>query len=346
MMIAMLAGCRDVFGIGSASAIDSSIGDGHDGDGGAACYGAHLVMVCFASAPTGVTSISGAPNTDSSPPCSGDVTSGGNGLCVVGAETIEVAGAAIAKFSGSKPLVLVATGSVMIDGTLDVSSGSNSATGPGADYSGCGSGGSAGNGGGGAGGSFGAVGGDGGGPSQGTAAAVVAATTLHGGCAGHNGGGTGDTGPRGHGGGAVYIIAVDQITVDQAGVIDASGGGGGAPEPAASGAGGGGTGGMIGLEAPTVVIDGSVIANGGGGGQGGSTTGNSLDGMSGSKGGSGGSGTGNGGVGGDGGHDATAASPGSAGTGTTGGGGGGGGVGVVNVFGTQSGSGTISPSPS
>src|SRR5262249_29629712 len=139
--------------------------------------------------------------------------------------------------------------------------------------------------GGGAGGSLGTRGGDGGtgdtnnnGPPVGTAKGGVAGvvqlppTMLRGGCPGGDGG-TADAshrGPGGNGGGAVYLIAGSAIHI--IGDVFASGAGGMSTPGTVSaeeGGGGGGTGGMIGLDAPSIDIPGRVVANGGAGAGGG-----------------------------------------------------------------------------
>jgi hypothetical protein len=94
---------------------------------------------------------------------------------------------------------------------------------------------------------------------------------IHGGCAGGKGGagmmaGTGALG--GDGGGAIYLIA--GVRIDVVGSIEASGAGGRSCGGNSDGGGGGGSGGLIGLDAPLVMLSDTavVIANGGGGGAG------------------------------------------------------------------------------
>lgn len=103
-------------------------------------------------------------------------------------------------------------------------------------------------------------------------AAQALPTLLRGGCRGGDGGSADNAhhGTGGNGGGAVYLIARKAINI--LGDVFASGAGGvttvgnlGAEE----GGGGGGTGGMIGLDAPSIQIQGHVVANGGAGGGGG-----------------------------------------------------------------------------
>jgi hypothetical protein len=332
-LLVLATGCRQIFGLDSPSG---------DGGGGPACYGTGLVQVCFSAVPTGDVPLPATIDTGASTLCSTDVTSGGAGLCVVGAQTIEVAAATAVVASGTKPLVLVGVDSITISGRLDASSG-RSSHGPAADFTGCNAATTPGSSGGCAGGSFAGTGGHGGDPGRSDAGGVLAAPAmLHGGCPGASGGG----GTRGgHGGGAVYLISPAQISVgDQ---IDASGGGGDGGDGNTRGGGGGGSGGMIGLDAPTIALTGIVFANGGGGGDGAGTTAEGdpgRDPSSGNKA-SGGSGGSMGGDGGDGGAGTTpdggAASDGSAGVG--GGGGGGGAVGAIKTYGQVQGGGTISP---
>jgi hypothetical protein len=103
---------------------------------------------------------------------------------------------------------------------------------------------------------------------------------LRGGCGGGAGGGpdqisSGSGGAGGHGGGAIQLSAGVRLRVSGSGLIRAggSGGRGGSFNPPAmtsAGGGGGGSGGAILLEAPTLELDGPIVANGGGGGAGGS----------------------------------------------------------------------------
>jgi hypothetical protein len=192
--------------------------------------------------------------------------------------------------------------------------------------SGCGGGGGAmatGGGNGGSGGSGGALG------KGGTGEAPP--TTLAGGCPGTPGGPDLDdtSAPAGAGGGALYLIATDSITID--GIVEANGGPGhgGAGTPSGpGGGGGGGAGGMIALETPSLVLGPgcTLEAVGGGGGAGGGGTAGDNGGTGiGSAGGAGGGGAGGDGArrGGSGGGDGQSEVV------LLGGGGGGGGVGYV-----------------
>jgi hypothetical protein len=355
IVIALLAGCRQLAGLDDPLPNDGRIA-GHDGDNaGPYCYGAGLVQVCFDSEPNGPLAI--AQNIDTGAlGCSTHVISGATGMCVFAGTTINIASGTQVLATGpttSVPLVLVATDTMTIDGTLDASAHHNSSATPaGGNYGSCQAGtnpGSGSYGGGGQGGSFrdkGGDGGAGGSTSGGVAGAALATpTALHGGCSGRSGGNQGGSG--GKGGGAMYLIAGTSITVT--GRIDASGAGGsGEGDSNYCGGGAGGTGGMLGLDAPSVNVSGAVCAVGGGGAAG--TTGNS-----GANGGdaSGGTiactpgagataegGAGNGGTGGG----ASAASTGMS-SGSGGGGGGGGSSGFIAIYGTLSGSGVVVPAP-
>lgn len=207
--------------------------------------------------------------------------------CVIVGTTITVAQGATFRAYGTKPLILLATTTFDLEGTLDVSSkhdGSATQAGAGAlPASACPNTTAATVNSGGFGGSFMGKGGDGGAVdgAKGTAAPGLTAppSMLRGGCPGGNGstataGSTAGVG--GAGGGAVTIIA-GKITVN--GTIDASGAGGGGGPAQKSGGGGGGSGGMIVLDAlnesapPNVAVGSAqtiwLYANGGGGGQGG-----------------------------------------------------------------------------
>lgn len=309
------------------------------------CFGTGLVVVCLRSAPAAPLPISVPTpvDTTSSSLCVPTV-SGGDKYCVIAATTITID--ARLRATGAKPLVLIASDSIVIaaTGAVDVGShrGQNPEVGAGADPLTCTAGTQPGNSGGGAGGSFLGSGGGGGNGGNGGAGGLPAAPAanvaeLRGGCAGQDGNGT-DGGARGHGGGAVFLIAGNAITVG--GVINATGEGGDGGATNTSGGGGGGAGGMIGLDAPTITATGLILASGGGGGEG---SGEASNGDPGHEaittapaiGGNGQ--TANGGNGGNG-SSAVAASPGANGNAGNnqannrgGGGGGGGGAGVVKA---------------
>lgn len=341
----------------------------------AVCFGTGITgPVCLSSPPAAPLSLNGTIDTTA---C-GDgafMTIEGVETCVLAGTTITVSNGSAVQGIGARPLVLVASDAITIEGRLSVGSRRGQPPGAGAstaaastalcavqapidlaedDDAGAG---------GGAGASFLGNGGDGGvgdnnnnGGTPGTAdgakhvAAVAKPTVIRAGCRGTNGG-TGvnnmGAGIGGMGGGALYLIAGTRITISD--IVTAHGAGGGAGS-VRGGAGGGGSGGMIGLDAPTVTISGGVTANGGGGGEGGVVGDNSASGSDGAADGSraaGGSGTlqaGNGGLSSGrngGGNDIQNGDAGSDDTG--GGGGGGGGAGYIYVKGTLSQSGTISP---
>lgn len=314
-----------------------------------ACFGGGIVSIC-PSAPI-ATPISITSNTtidtDDSPMCIAYTGGVENAYCVIAGTTISIADNRRLRAIGARPLVVLATTAITVDGTIDVSAGAT--TNPFA----CVPPTAATNGQGGAGGSYRGKGGAGGGKVSGLGPASAAATTtvaFRGGCDGGAGAGGGG-GSRGVGGGAIYLIA-PSITIN--GTLDASGGGGGGGN-SASGGGGGGSGGFVGLDgvAITVAAGGRVFANGGGGGEGatpnhGGNSGASGGGASPASGGSGGANHGgNGGAGSAGatrtGEDGR--SGGSCGRGGSSGGGGGGGSGMIYVFPAQTLGGTVSPLP-
>jgi hypothetical protein len=265
------------------------------------CLGAGLVRVCFAAPPTGNLNLplGGALDTTASANCNLVVgQQAGPQLCVLAAANVTVAGNFVAV--GARPLVLFATDTIAVTagGAIDVSSASGigARTGAGGNATECsrsdGGQNDSGGAGGGAGGSFGTAGGRGGtgdlndntpsghglGGSPGNV--QLTPTVLHGGCRGGSGGdgngGGGSGGVGGEGGGAVYLIAGTRITIDLNGSVFASGAGGRVTAGSAGqeeGAGGGGSGGMIVFDAPSMQINGRVVANGGAGGGGGGNVG-------------------------------------------------------------------------
>jgi hypothetical protein len=245
-----------------------------------ACYGTGFVRVCLAAAPTQPRTIATSTTINTDDPSMCDTTmSGADNYCVLVGTTITVN--ATLRATGTKPLVLIASGSITVNELIDVGSHRPNATNPefigaGADPATCMPGTPAGARAGGAGGSFTGKGGNGGnaaGTGAGTGGRAVNGTTniteLRGGCPGQDGNG-GGAGTGGHGGGAVYLIANNRIDITGPG-INAAGEGGapGAPSGGiSSGAGGGGAGGMIGFDAPTITCISLLLANGGGGGEG------------------------------------------------------------------------------
>lgn len=338
-------------GVDSKIFMDAAI----DSPPGQFCFGANnpLVKPCFATNPTGTVTLSADFNTDTGP-C--DTTLNSIAACVKSGGDIELPSGTV-HVTGSKPLVLVASGSISIGGTLDVASHIGGQTGAAADGSACHASTGQSTGGGGAGGSFGGQGGNGAGTATnatagGTAGAVVTVTTLQGGCIGQNGNG-GAPGAGGKGGGAVFLIGKTSISIS--GTVNASGAGGGGATSGSAGGGGGGSGGYIGLDSQLVMVTGNVFANGGGGGQGsGSTTfGNAGSdpamantAAAGGLAGTGGSST-YGGSGGAGAAGSTlTGTAGTAGNTAGGGGAGGGGAGIIRVFPSQTLGGSVSPNPS
>jgi hypothetical protein len=193
-------------------------------------------------------------------------------------DSLTVVQSATLRFTGALPVVVLARtsvdiqGQILVDGTGDIPVGGalRDTPGPGGFYganagpgagqscllgstfpnSGCGGGSYCGVGGGGAASQLPAAGG---GPTYGSPEIVPLV-------GGSSGGAELDS--SGAAGGAIEIIAGQQITIGLFGAISAGGGGGGEYNFA----GGGGSGGAILLEAPTVTVSGVLAANGGGGG--------------------------------------------------------------------------------
>lgn len=218
----------------------------------------------------------------------------GSPYCIVAGTRIEIPAEVTVRAVGARPLVLLASGDITIDGTVDVSSSREVVIPPqaaeaigagGGQFKGCqpfrrAPEGRPDGGGAGAGGTFTALGGAGG---DGNYDVIPARdlggltpfnpepipTVLRPGCRGQDGAGAalGAKGGRGGpAGGAVYVASKTSITIN--GIIAANGAGG-MGGGAQIGGGGGGSGGMIALEAPTVARNGTLVANGGGGGEGG-----------------------------------------------------------------------------
>ena len=319
-------------------------------DAASFCYGSStsIVKVCLDAAPSNALSITNLTTIDttSSPMCASNIVAGGAGYCVIAATDIALE--AVLRGTGSKPLVLIASGSITgtnPDAGVDVSSRRSGAPllGAGHDPATCkpaaatpqlkG---------GGAGGSCISKGGDGGNGelttnTAGHAADAIAANavvTLRGGCAGQDG--DASTGSAGHGGGGVFLISKTKIEL--AGTILAGGQGGAGAAAGQGGGGGAGTGGMIGFDAPSIHVANGVYANGAGGGggiSGGNNAGSNGTDSSGAGPAAGGDGGAN--AGGNGGSGSAQSNGGvgvtaSAGiTNNTGGGGGGGGVGIIKA---------------
>jgi hypothetical protein len=322
------------------------------------CFGADNYAFCLTALPTTPVAVAdlstintGTDTRCQAPPA--DWTSHSQpDACFIIATNINITNVGV---SGTKPLVLVGTNAVIINGHLDASShrtGNKLGPGAPAPSSDCpdyptdpadNANGSASAGGGGAGASFMTVGRNGGSGDNmvtagGTSFAALSTgpVVLRAGCSGQNGGegdgGSGGTG--GGGGGAVFVVAGNSITLGANGVISASGGGATAAGDQAGGA-GGGSGGMIVLYGSSITVTSGarLIANGGGGGTGGNNGGGSAGNEpgiadptspAGGTSGCGGCGTGGGGA-----AAGTPAAIGGDGSDNNGGGGGGGGLGYI-----------------
>lgn len=339
-----------------------------------ACFGT-FVTVCI-DTPTGSPTFPATLDTDNSPLCEPYTSPQGIDACVISGASISLSSGTVAAV-GKRPLILVSTGNISFSGSGVLDAASHLATGAvgaGGDSTMCPttqtnptttntkSGG-------GWGATFGGPGGNGGngggGGIGGVAAGAINGTTLRGGCVATPGAASvaNTGGVAGHGGGAVMLIALSQISISGSGVIDVSGSAGGGGKKNSGGltgggaGGGGGSGGMLVLESPNVAVSGGgqLFANGAGGGEGASS---SNDGQPGHEptapSVAGGGGNGGAGTGGDGGQGSVggqaAGSPGSSGgTPTGGGGGGGGGAGIIKISApTQSGTGStgsVAPPP-
>jgi hypothetical protein len=201
--------------------------------------------------------------------------------------------------TGTRPLIIVAEGHVLIAANINLSANKHLA-GPGAQTTGAGAGGvggeflgmwdwQCGGGGGGGYGTSGAMGGssDWSNYPPGAAGAAYGSSPADPLVGGSRGGAGGRGGGGGGGGGALQITSGVAISVGAA-TISAAGGGGAGGGVGAVGGGGGGSGGEILLEAPSISIVGALAANGGGGGGGGGAGGHSAPpGLDGANGGSG-----------------------------------------------------------
>lgn len=208
-------------------------------------------------------------------------------LAVLSFSSINVDQGATIRAVGLRALALLSSGSVLLNGTIDVGVQPDGSPGPGG-YAGGASGGAGDGGGGGSGGLVGTLnfnegggGGAGFGGSGGIGGAGGQAQGGQGGIAygnpqldpivGGSGGGSGAMGASstpgmgGSGGGALILISLEQLEVGDSGRILAAGGGGRGGFTQEAG-GGGGSGGAVRLTAPVVFIEGVVAANGGGGG--------------------------------------------------------------------------------
>jgi hypothetical protein len=366
LALPMVAACNFEHGVRSDASTDPVVDDSGvnidvdappadarpDSPPGQNCYGVGLLQVCYqpGTEPTAPYHPTFA-TVDTGSGCDRVIPQSGNNpdLCLHAGTTVTID--TNVRFTGPRPIVLLALTTMTVSGTIDVSSGGAGAgTGfcnnpsKGTDELSNGSSKGAGGGGGAGFGTGGAAGGSGT-AAGGGGASSTALTGIRGGCKGAPGGNSASAngGAGGVGAGAVYMIAGTSISVS--GTIRANGQGG-RGGGAKAGGGGGGTGGLIGFDSPQVTVQGTVMANGGGGGEGGDSTitgengsdptqwdqratgGNNLQ-----NGGDGGAGSvaGNGGVIG--------------GNGANGGGGGGGGAGRVKRFPFMTTPGKISPPP-
>lgn len=240
-----------------------------------------------------VTLPNGDLNTDTSSLCAAPpYVAAGSPYCIVRGLAITVPAESTVRAVGSRPLVLVAEGSLEVHGAIDGSS-ARAREAPAVRGAGAHSGtcqdfqrmpeGKPDGGGGGAGASFAGRGGAGGdGNKNGAyagggltfAAPLERPQTLQGGCRGQDGGGAGAhpsggaPGTGGNGGGALYLASKLVVEINGKVLANGAGGGGGGAQ---AGGGGGGAGGFVVLDAPDIKRgENSVLsANGGGGGQGG-----------------------------------------------------------------------------
>lgn len=242
-----------------------------DGDVQPSCFGT-FATICLAALPTATFAVAanGMQQVSTNEPCAETIAGTTIDACVIVGTTISIDGTLRA--SGTRPLVLISTGPLLIGsfGSIDVSSVAADPTHLGAGARTCAPITAASAGGGGAGGSLtssGGSGGTGGGGNGAIASAPSAVATLVGGCSGSPGAG-GMAGAAGRGGGGVLAIA-SVISID--GLINASGEGGLGAEGDQDGGGGGGSGGLIILDASTSITISAaakLIAQGGGGGGG------------------------------------------------------------------------------
>jgi hypothetical protein len=270
----------------------------------AICLGTPPYQVCLRELPTTDTPVTQNIVTGSKTTCLktvqepiGWAAEGEPDACFVVGQNVTVAGTLTVK--GTRPLVIVATDTVTITGTLDLSAKRGNfnvgAPPPGFSVAACTpftttATNSANGGGGGAGGSLGTRGGDGGAGDNGASGAGLTVdstppSVLQAGCMGGPGG-TGDgqgsatmITAGGWGGGALYVLAQNKIVLSAGTVINASGAAGDAGSHR-TGGGGGGSGGMIMLIAPAFDIGTNtfVYANGGGGASGGTNQGDGKNG--------------------------------------------------------------------
>jgi hypothetical protein len=353
-------GCSSILGIEDFKLGDAGGGGGEMAETGY-CLGFTGFRVCLDEEPTAPQSFTSdlLLSTSNSPKCATKQPASWKSqnqpdACFIIGTTVTISSGAF-QAQGERPLVIFASDSIKISSQIDAASHNTSPTntirGPGSKEMPptqlmC-MGMSPGTGvatGGGSGGSFGTRGGDGGMSSAGAAGGTASVPTtvppmfLRPGCDGSRGptsDGGAQGGSAGPGGGVVYLVANNKITID--GFINVSGGAGGGGMTT-TGGGGGGSGGMILLHAKMIDGMGVLIANGGGGGGGGGQS-NGVFGREPSPqtptqsapGGSGGPPGGSGGNGFAGPSQAQRGVGGSAGGPASGGGGGGGGGGYIRA---------------
>ena len=284
-------------------------------------------------------------------------------VCAIAADAIAIPSGVVITAHGSRPLALLAH-SIDIEGTIDVASHLGRAPGAASEMQGCQTNVRAVGSGGGQGGTFNADPGGPGGDVPGTTdkgGSITPSTGIgipRGGCPGGPSSDVTTAGNVARGGGAVWI-AVDGdgvLTLGHAAIVNASGAGGPRGEATAGHRGGfgGGSGGLIVLQAATLVVDANaqIFANGGGGGGGADAANAPGDPGADPTGATGGAGGGAGAAANParGGAGFPAASDerkgGDASGATMGAGGGGGGAGVILTdVGVTMGIGTFSPSP-
>lgn len=284
-MLVACTGCSSILGIDDFKLGDAGTDGGDATPPGSFCLGADRWQICLPNAPTNqpiTISSSLTLDTELSTLCANTqpptwLQAGQAPACFVISTDVTFNGP-MTSAQGGRPLVVFASKTITINTQLDVSShiaaGAQPIHGAGSAASACGTPTPATNAtgaGGGAGGSFVGRGGDGG-RGAGTnlggvpSPAEPAPGLLRAGCTGGAGGNAQSGGIPGFGGGAVYLVAGERITID--GLVAAGGAAGAGGGPAAGG-GGGGSGGMIVLYAPAISGTGRVFANGGGGGGGG-----------------------------------------------------------------------------
>jgi hypothetical protein len=232
-----------------------------------------FTRVCLEALPSLPRIVESDLTIDTADGCATTTMGTAEGVCVIAATSIEVRSGATLHVTGPRPLLLLATISMVIAGTLDAASHRGGTIGPGANPAACARGTAPtfanGSGGGGYGGTFASVGGDGGesigrGAKGSAPTAVDVPTTLRGGCAGVAGASS-NPGAGGAGGGAIELAAG---SIEISGKVNASGAGGQGGVNNDSGGGGGGSGGMVVFDTAKLTITGVVMAQGGGGGGG------------------------------------------------------------------------------